>query len=164
MKDKYQFTISSEELTIKPYFSYKMKLLIFAVLVVLVISVVPQLDQILHSDVRNVIYMVAGMTTLIGLYELIFKVNVKFLFDKRTHAIYKIIPPFPRQKLMTFDEMTIIHTTEHGEMEYAIAQKKNQFVKNYSISDSFGNSQKSQRREERYVNEILNPILEFVRS
>jgi hypothetical protein len=66
---------------------------------------------------------------------------------------------------MTFEEMTIINISrEPGTMEYAIGQQKKQFMKNYSISDTFTNSKKSSVREQEYVEQVLNPILEFVKS
>lgn len=63
---------------------------------------------------------------------------------------------------MSFEEMTILTTSEYGAFTYAIGRKKKQFLKNYSISDTFTNSKKSKQREEEYVAEILNPILKFV--
>jgi hypothetical protein len=160
MKDKYKLTISAEELTIKPYFSYQIKLWIFALLSALIFGLVPFL-RALSYDVRSTAYAIGGVMVAVGLYEFLFQVNVKFLFDKRTHAIYRINAPFFRRRLMSFDEMTILNTSEFGSTEYAIGKKKNQFVRNYSISDSFGSSKKGQRREAEYVEQILNPILEF---
>ncbi|MCE7040143.1 hypothetical protein [Dyadobacter sp. CY312] len=161
MKDKYKLTITAENLTIKPYFAYKGKLLIYALLAFLIFCIVPFL-RALSYEVRSTAYAIGAVIVLVGIYEFLFKLNVKFLFDRKTSAIYRITPPFFKKRLMSFDEMTIINTSECGDIEYAIGKKKNQFVRNYSISDSFDNGKKSQQREEEYVEQILNPILEFV--
>lgn len=164
MKDKYKFTHNSEELTIKPYFGYKIKFWSLTVLSAAIFIIVPFLGNAISFDVSSVCYALGGVMVAIALYDFLFRLNVKFLFDKRTSAIYKINAPFFKSRLMAFDEMTIINTTEHGDMEYAIARKKSQFLKHYSISDTFGSDKKSLQREADYVEEILNPILEFVRS
>ena len=65
---------------------------------------------------------------------------------------------------MAFDEMTILTNSETGLMTYSIGRKKKQFEKNYSISDTFSNSKKSLAREKEYVENILNPILQFIKD
>ncbi len=164
MKEKYRFSQNSEEITIQPYFAYKMKVWILFVLSALVFGIIPYVGDTVSYDVRTTAYAIAGVMTAVALYDYLFRIHVKFLFDKRTSSIYKINGPLLKSRLMSFDEMTIINTTQHGEMEYAIAPKKNQFVRNYSISDSFGSGAKSLKREEVYIEEILNPILNFVKS
>lgn len=47
-------------------------------------------------------------------------------------------------------------------MTYAIGKKKKQFMRNYPISDTFSGSEKSKIREIEYVEDIINPIIEFV--
>lgn len=161
MKDKYQLTITAELLSIKPNFAYKAKLWFFAIAAFCIFGLVPFL-RALSYEVRSTSYAVGAVIVLVGIYEFLFKVNVKILFDKKTKVIYMVNPPFFKKRLMSFDEMTIINTSELGSIEYAIGRKKNQFIRNYVISGSFGNDAKSLEREEEYVMQVLNPILEFV--
>jgi len=161
---KYQLKITPHELSIKPYFGFMPKIKTFAILSVLIFGIVPFTDSWLNYNVRYILYGIGAILLFYAIYDFLFNVNVKFLFDKTDQNIYKINAPFFKRRLMTFEEMTIINISqEPGTMEYAIGQQKKQFVKNYSISDTFTNSKKSNAREQEYVEQVLNPILAFVK-
>lgn len=159
--EKYQLEITSTELSIKPYFGYLPKIRIFAFLSVMIFCFVPFLSQ-LNYNIRYILYGIGSIMLFYAIYDFVFHGSVRFLFDKKTNSIYKIYLSSIRRRLMTLDEMTIINTAEYGEMAYAIGKKKKQFMKNYPISDTFSGSEKSRLRETEYVENILNPILEFV--
>ncbi|NLU96094.1 hypothetical protein [Chitinophaga sp. Ak27] len=163
--NKYQLKITSRELSIKPYFGFMPKIKAFALLSVLIFATVPFMGNWMNNHIRYTLYGIGAIMVFYAIYDFLFNVNVKFLFDKNAGVIYRINAPFLRQRLMTFEEMTIINVSgDPGCMEYAIGQKKKQFMKNYSISDTFTNSKKSNAREQEYVEQVLNPILEFVKS
>lgn len=159
--NKYQLEITSTELSIKPYFAYLPKIRIFACLSVLIFCFVPFINQ-LNYNIRYILYGLGGIMLFYAIYDFIFHAGVKFLFDRKTNSIYKIYILSIRKRLMALDEMTTINTAEYGEMTYAIGKKKKQFMRNYPISDTFSGSEKSKIREMEYVEDILNPILEFV--
>lgn len=163
--NKYQLKITPHELSIKPYFGLMPKIKIFALLSVLIFGAVPFMDSWLNYNIRYTLYGIGAIMVFYAIYDFLFNVNVKFLFDKNAGIIYKINAPFLKQRLMMFEEMTIINISqEPGCMEYAIGKKKKEFMKNYSISDTFTHSKKSNAREQEYVEQVLNPILEFVKS
>ena len=108
--------------------------------------------------------MLGGTLLFYMVYDYLFHVRTMFLFDKKTRSIYKITGLIFKKRLMAFDEMTILTHSEYGEIAYSIGKKKEQFIKNYCISDTFGNSKKSITREKEYVENILNPILEFIKD
>ncbi|WP_172283149.1 hypothetical protein [Chryseobacterium sp. LAM-KRS1] len=161
--NKYQLEITSNELSIKPYFGYLPKIKIFAFLAIVIFCFVPFFTQ-LNDNIRYTLYGLGGIMLLYAVYDFIFWAGIKFLFDKKTNSIYKIYPLSVRKRLMAFDEMTIINTAEYGDRAYAIGKKKKQFLRNYPISDTFSGSKRSNRREDEYVEQILNPILEFVNN
>jgi len=164
-REKYQLKITAHELSIRPYFGFMPKIKVFAALSVLVFLVIPFTGSWLNYNIRYVLYGVGGIMLIYAIYDFLFNVNVTFLFDKKGRVIYRINAPFFKKQLMSFEEMTIINISqEPGTMEYAIGQKDKQFVKNYSISDTFTNSKKSNAREKQYVEQVLDPILEFVKS
>ncbi|RPD41202.1 hypothetical protein [Chitinophaga barathri] len=164
--EKYQLTITPSELSIRPYFGYLPKIRLFAILFILTFSAAPFLRNllILTSDVLKIVYVLGSILLLYAVYDYLFHASVRFLFDKRTRSIYKVNGIAFKKRLMAFDEMTVLTGSEYGLNTYAIGRKKKQFVKNYSISGPFGNSKKDRAREEEYVEKILNPILEFIKS
>jgi hypothetical protein len=163
--NKYQLKITPHELSIKPYFGFMPKIKTFAIVSVLIFGVVPFSDGWLNYNIRCILYGIGAIMMFYAIYDFLFNVNVQFLFDKNASSIYRINAPFLKQRLMAFEEMTIINISqEPGTMEYAIGQKGKQFMKNYSISDTFTNSKKSDVREQEFVEQVLNPILEFVKS
>ncbi|MBT2619679.1 hypothetical protein [Chryseobacterium sp. ISL-6] len=159
--NKYQLEITSTELIIRPYFGYLPKIRIFTFLSVIIFCFVPFFTQ-LDYNIRYILYGIGGIMLFYAIYDFIFRGSVKFLFDKKTNSIYKIYILSIRKRLMALDEMAIINTAEYGEMAYAIGKKKKQFIKNYPISDTFSGGKKSTARETEYIENILNPILEFV--
>lgn len=162
--NQYQLTITPSELSIKPFFGYKNKIRLFVFLAVLIFGSMPFLTDVVDYNIRYVSYGIGGIMLFYAVYDFLFHVNVMFLFDKKTNSIYKINAPFFKKRLMAFDEMTIINTSECGAMQYAIGKKRNQFLKNYIISDTFTNSKKSQERETEYVEKVLDPILDFIKN
>ncbi|TZF94393.1 hypothetical protein FW781_16215 [Chryseobacterium panacisoli] len=91
------------------------------------------------------------------LSDLFFRIPVKYIFDKSEKCIYRKL--LLSKKLMNFDEMTYFVNDERGGYYYSIGKKRNQFVKNYRISNYFSGSKASERREDEYVREILCPVL-----
>lgn len=159
--NKYQLKITPYELSIRPYFTYMPKIRLFVILFVLVFSSLIFLHNLLDADIIRIVIAAGVILLFYIIYDYLFHVNVRFLFDKRTRSIYKV--NVFKKRLMAFDEMTILTNSEYGDITYIMGRKKNQFVKHYTISAAFGTSKKHQAREKEYIEQILNPILEFVK-
>ena len=159
--NKYQLKITTYELSIRPYFAYMPKIRLFVILFVLVFSSLVFFHNLLNTDIIRIVIAAGTILLFYIIYDYLFHVNVRFLFDKRTRTIYKV--NLFKRRLMAFDEMTILTNSEYGDITYIMGRKKNQFVKNYTISDTFGTSKKHQAREKEYIEQILNPILEFIK-
>ncbi|MGC5746669.1 hypothetical protein J4Q03_19340 [Chryseobacterium sp. NFX27] len=101
-----------------------------------------------------------GVYMVYFLWDLIFKVPIKYIFDKREKSIYKKL--FLTQKIMSFDEMTYFINDESGAYYYVIGKKRNQFVKNYRISNYFSGSKASRIKEEEFLENILYPVLDVL--
>jgi hypothetical protein len=162
--NRYQLTLTPSQLSIKPYFGYKGKIRLFGLLALLLFGSLPFLRELIGYDLQCVGYVLGGCMVVYALYDFLFHLNVTFLFDKETGSIYKINSPFYKKRLMGFEEMLIINSWECGAMHYVIGRKGKQFLKNYSISDTFTDSKKSREREVAYIEEVLGPILDFVRN
>ncbi|ASK29059.1 hypothetical protein CEY12_02590 [Chryseobacterium sp. T16E-39] len=139
------------------------KIIVFAVLAVLIFCFVPFLHQV-NYNIRYTSYGIGGVMLFYSIYDYIFHASVEFLFDKKTNSIYKVYLFSIKKRLMALDEMTIINTAEYGDMTYAIGKKREQFLKNYPISDAFSGSKRSIKRETEYAEHILSPLLQFVNS
>ncbi|AZA85128.1 hypothetical protein C1637_08145 [Chryseobacterium lactis] len=94
------------------------------------------------------------------LYDLFFKIPVTYIFNRSEKCIYRKL--FFSKKIMNFDEMEYFIMNESGSCYYVIGKKRNQFVKNYKISNYFSGSKASQRREDEYIEKILHPVLKAV--
>jgi hypothetical protein len=159
--NKYQLKITPYELSIRPYFSYMPKIRLFVILFIVVFGSLIFFHNLLDADIIRIVIAVGVVLLFYIIYDYLFHVNVRFLFDKRTRSVYKV--NIVKKRLMAFDEMTILTNSEYGDITYIMGKKKNQFVKNYTISDTFGTSKKHQAREKEYIEQILHPILEFVK-
>lgn len=114
------------------------------------------MDQ-MSGDAFRVVFAIWIVCMGYLLFDLFFRVPVKFIFDKSERCIYK--KWMLSRKIMTFDEMAYFINEERGGYYYSIGKKRNQFVKNYRISNYFSGSKKSFEREDEYIKEILCPIL-----
>ncbi|KFF07968.1 hypothetical protein IX38_07325 [Chryseobacterium luteum] len=101
-----------------------------------------------------------GVYMVYFLFDLIFRVPVKYIFDKREKCIYRKL--FITTKIMSFDEMTYFINEESGAYYYVIGKKRNQFVKNYRISNYFSGSKASRIREDEFLEKILYPVLDVM--
>lgn len=107
---------------------------------------------------------IALMIYFVGhsLVDYLFRFNVRYEFDKKTNAIYKVNPPFGKKRLMALDEMVIFTKSGSGEWYYAMGRKKQQFVRNYKISPAFGGGKTSDKSAAEFEETILNPVLSLV--
>lgn len=93
-----------------------------------------------------------------GLIDYIFRLNVRYEFDRYANAVYRDHPLFGRKQLMQLDEVVIFVKDDGNDWHYAMGIKKRQFLKSYKISPGFGSGVASQKRASEYEKEILAPI------
>lgn len=156
--DRYKFEENGSEISFMPNYSSLSTLIWWLVLGIIVFPAIMYyfMDQISANAFRLVFAIwIVCMGYL--LFDLFFRVPVKFIFDKSERCIYK--KWMLSRKIMTFDEMAYFINEERGGYYYSIGKKRNQFVKNYRISNYFSGSKKSVEREDEYIKEILCPIL-----
>ncbi|WET48939.1 hypothetical protein PYS58_20635 [Chryseobacterium indologenes] len=156
--DRYKFEETVSEISIMPNYNFLRALIWWLVLgvVALPVMICYFMDK-MSSDQFKVALMVWGIYMIYFLFDLFFRIPVKYIFDKSEKCIYK--KWILSKKIMTFDEMTYFVNDERGGYYYSIGKKRNQFVKNYRISNYFSGSKASDRVQEEYITEILCPIL-----
>ena len=156
--DRYKFKESGSEISFMPNYSSFNTLIWWLVLGIIVFPAIMYyfMDQ-MSGDAFRVVFAIWIVCMVYLLFDLFFRVPVKFIFDKSERCIYK--KWMLSRKIMTFDEMAYFINEERGGYYYSIGKKRNQFVKNYRISNYFSGSKKSIEREDEYIKEILCPIL-----
>ncbi|WP_228435807.1 hypothetical protein [Chryseobacterium pennipullorum] len=159
--DRYRFQDNGSEISFMPNYSFLRALVWWLLLGVLAFA---GITYYYAGEWSGAYYKFAlivwGAYMAYFLSDLIFRVPVKYIFDKSEKCIYRKL--FFSKKIMNFDEMVYFINDEMGGYYYAIGQKKNQFVKNYKISNYFSGSKASGRREAEYIEKILCPVLEAV--
>lgn len=156
--DRYKFEENGSEISFMPNYSSLSTLIGWLVLGIIVLPAIMYyfMDQ-MSGDAFRVVFAIWIVCMGYLLFDLFFRVPVKFIFDKSERCIYK--KWMLSRKIMTFDEMAYFINEERGGYYYSIGKKRNQFVKNYRISNYFSGSKKSVEREDEYIKEILCPIL-----
>lgn len=156
--DRYKFEENGSEISFMPNYHFLLTLIgwlglgIIAILAILFYF----MDQ-MSADQFKIALIIWGIYMAYFLFDLFFKVPVKYIFDKSEKYIYRRV--LFSKKIMSFDEMTYFLNEETGGYYYAIGKKRNQFVKNYRISNYFSGSKASQMREDEYIKKILCPVL-----
>lgn len=156
--DRYKFEENGSEISIMPNYSFLRTLVWWLVLGIIAVPVIIYyfMDK-MSGDTFKIVLGVWILYMGYFLFDLFFRIPVKYVFDKSEKCIYK--KWILSKKIMTFDEMTYFINDESGGYYYSMGKKRNQFVKNYRISDYFSGSKKSIGREDDYIKEILCPIL-----
>ena len=156
--DRYKFEENGSEISLMPNYNFLRTLIWWLVLGIIALPVIIYyfMDK-MSGDQFKIALMIWGIYMVYFLFDLVFRIPVKYIFDKSEKCIYK--KWILSLKIMTFDEMTYFINDERGGYYYSIGKKRNQFVKNYRISNYFSGSKKSIEREDEYIKEILCPIL-----
>ncbi|MDH5035805.1 MULTISPECIES: hypothetical protein [Chryseobacterium] len=158
IRDRYKFEENGREISFMPNYSFLRTLVGWLALGVIALPVIIYyfMDKI-SGDQFKIAMGLWSVYMIYFLFDLFFRIPVKYIFDKSEKCIYRKL--LLSKKLMNFDEMTYFVNDERGGYYYSIGKKRNQFVKNYRISNYFSGSKASNRREEEYIKEILCPVL-----
>lgn len=158
--DRYKFTEFGNEISFMPNYNFLKTLVWWLGLGMIALPVIVYFMDEMSADQFRTALIIWGIYMIYFLFDLFFRIPVKFIFDKSEKCIYRKL--LFTKKLMNFDEMTYFINENNGGYFYAIGKKRNQFVKSYRISNYFSNSKISEKREEEYIREILCPVLETV--
>lgn len=158
IRDRYRFEENGSEISFMPNYSFLRTLVWWLGLGVIALPVIVYyFRDKMSGDQFKIAIGLWSIYMIYFLFELLFRIPVKYIFDKSEKCIYRKL--LLSKKLMNFDEMTYFINDERGGYYYSIGKKRNQFVKNYRISNYFSGSKASDRREDEYIKEILCPVL-----
>ncbi|WP_330745388.1 hypothetical protein [Chryseobacterium sp. CP-77] len=158
IRDRYRFEENGSEISFMPNYSFLRTLVWWLGLGVIALPVIVYyFRDKMSGDQFKIAMGLWSIYIIYFLFELLFRIPVKYIFDKSEKCIYRKL--LLSKKLMNFDEMTYFINDERGGYYYSIGKKRNQFVKNYRISNYFSGSKASDRREDEYIKEILCPVL-----
>ncbi|SHM11767.1 hypothetical protein SAMN05444360_10822 [Chryseobacterium carnipullorum] len=159
-KDRYKFEDNGSEISFMPDYNFLRTLRWWLGAGILAIPVLYYFRNILSENAFTIASVIWIIYMVYFLWDLIFKVPVKYIFDKREKIIYRKL--FFTKNIMNFDEMTYFINDESGGYYYVIGKKRNQFVKNYRISSYFSGSKSSRIKEDEFLENILYPVLDVL--
>lgn len=155
--ERYKFEENGGEISFMPNYNFLRTLRWWLAVGILAVPAVYYFKNIISEKAFIIASVIWGIYMIYFLFDLVFRVPVKYIFDKREKCIYRKL--FLTQKIMSFDEMTYFINEESGAYYYVIGKKRNQFVKNYRISNYFSGSKASRIREDEFLEKILYPVL-----
>lgn len=158
--DRYKFEDNGSEISFMPNYNFLRTLRWWLGAGILAIPVLYYFRGMLSENTVTIVSVIWGIYMVYFLWDFLFKVPVKYIFDKREKSIYRKL--FLTKKIMSFDEMTYFINDESGAYYYVIGKKRNQFVKNYRISDYFSGSKSSRIKEQEFLDKILYPVLDAI--
>ncbi|MDR6460858.1 hypothetical protein J2786_003992 [Chryseobacterium vietnamense] len=158
IRDRYKFEENGSEISFMPNYSFLRTLVWWLGLGILALPVILYYFKgKVSGDQFKIAIGLWAIYMIYFLFDLLFRIPVKYIFDKSEKCIYRKL--LLSKRLMNFDEMTYFVNDERGGYYYSIGKKRNQFVKNYRISNYFSGSKAFDRREDEYIKEILCPVL-----
>lgn len=164
IRQRYNIVASAGSLSLKPYahlVRHSRWLVVAAGALALTAPIVP--DSI-GEDGRLVLYALATLLALHGLYNILIKGNIRYIFDASANGIFKSSLLDQHKKLMRLEEAVVFVSEESGGWHYALGAKKSHFVTSYSISEEFGAGHESQQQSQAYEEHILEKIHAMIAS
>ncbi|CEJ70318.1 hypothetical protein BN1195_02623 [Chryseobacterium oranimense G311] len=158
--DQYKFEDDGNEISFMPNYGFLRTLKWWLAAGILTVPLIYYFRNILSENAFIIIFSIWVVYMGYFLVDLVFRVPVKYIFDKREKCIYRKL--FFTQKIMDFEEMTYFINEDSGGYYYVIGKKRNQFVKNYRISNYFSGSKASRIKEEGFLENILYPLLNAI--
>lgn len=156
--DRYKFEKNGSEITFMPHYYFLRTLRWWLAAGILAVPVGYWLKDTVNEKVLIIAFALWVVYMGYLMVDLVFRVPVKYIFDKREKSIYR--KHFTTKKIMNFDEMTYFINEDSGGYYYAIAKKRSQFIKNYKVSNYFSGSQSSREKENEFLQKILYPVLD----
>ena len=147
-------------LTFQPNRRYRNKIVI-CVLLALIAFALPEV-WVLNYELCRLIQCFGILFTIYALYDLLFKVNLTYVFDPLNGVVYLKIPGLYSRKLMAFEDVHLLPETVNCELHYVMSNKKDRYGKNYAISDFFLETRKGKEERERYETEVLYAVEEIL--
>lgn len=158
VKERYKFVETGREISFMPNYNFLRTLVWWLLLGVIALPVIFLFKHKMNGGFEAALLFWALYMGYF-LFDLFFRVPVKYIFNKQDKTIYRKL--FYNSKVVGFDDMTCFIIDDNNGYYYAIGKKRNQFVKNYRISNYFSNSKSSQKREDDYIEKILNPVFDL---
>lgn len=87
-----------------------------------------------------------GCIILHLLCDLLFRIPVRYIFDKHNNSGYRENLFLGKRRLMSLEEAIIFTHSESGDWHYHLGLKKKQFLRSYKISAGFGFGKASRER------------------
>lgn len=157
LKEKYKVDRTENSLSIQPFNYYKTRWKWYGI----TFLVVGLLTPVLYRSAGENIFIIGVSILVLSLFYFVkdfLKSKVKYTFDAVANSVSKSSPWVHEKKLMRLDEVVIFQSSEMGNWHYSIGPKRNHLVKNYVISEDFGNDKKSEERIITYEQEVLSTI------
>ncbi|EEI89726.1 hypothetical protein HMPREF0765_4631 [Sphingobacterium spiritivorum ATCC 33300] len=164
IRDKLRFEDTSDSISLQPNRRIVSSLLCYAVAVMITVVVLNLFVQQLGDGGRILCLSIIIYFILHGLYDILFRLHVRYIFDRYNRVVYRENPPFGRRKLMKFDEAVIFINADSGCWHYSLGIKKKQFLKNYKISPNYSKRKVCERESMEFEEEILDPLMHLLES
>lgn len=159
-KAGHRFLVSGSRLYLQPFGVYKYKIFFCAVLTLSAFVVAAA--KLVNHDWQQVLIIVGCLSAVYAVFDVLFRINLTYIFDGERQGVYRKFPGLFTQKLMSFDEACVLPETEYGSLRYTLSRKKNKYGKSFPLSDFFSDSKKGRQRQLQFEEEILTVIITFV--
>lgn len=162
IKDRYQIVETSHSLSFQPFYHRKKKLKWYVIALLILGALYGFYFNLMSENIKIICSLILFIDLYLLLQELILQIPLKYKFDKATQAVYHSNFFHRQKKIMNLQDMAILPSSTTGSWHYAIGEKRNQFVKNYPISENFGDSKKCEERIAAFEEHILAKIEEMI--
>ncbi|MCP2029642.1 hypothetical protein L1276_004836 [Flavobacterium sp. HSC-32F16] len=164
IREKYNITESAHYFSFQPVKPLQKISQWFLAGIITAAIVLPIFEERLGEVWFYSLYILLAYGILHSLYDIYIRARIRYTFDRRNNAIYKITPLLPDKKIMKLEEAVIFVSSEMGSWHYSLGARKSHFIKNYFISENFSSGRKSDQKQADYENYILSKLNQLIAS
>ncbi|WP_149206984.1 hypothetical protein [Flavobacterium johnsoniae] len=164
IREKYNITESAHSFSFQPVKPLQKISQWFLAGIIAAAIVLPFFEEKLGEVWFYSLYVLLAYGVLHSLYDIYIRARIRYTFDSRNNAVYKMTPLFPDKKIMKLEEAVIFVSSEMGSWHYSLGARKSHFIKNYFISENFSSGRKSDQKQAEYENHILVKLNQLTAS
>ena len=164
VKEKYKIEETATSLSFEPFNHYKKGLIWY----VLGIGILIGATIYFYDPIQETFLIISSalliMLSVFFMKELLMYIPIRYTFDFQNNAVYQKNLLQSKRKIMNLDEIVFFQSSEMGSWHYKMGKKRNQFVKNFQISENFSNSKNFDQKALDFEEQIIFKINEKISS
>ena len=159
---RYNITDNGKAFSFQPnQYSVGLSVAVFIVILILAVLFIIFFAQV-NQGWRVLFFVFVPYLIVHSLYDILIRSKIRYVFNRESRELYRIMPLFPAKRLMSFDEVVIFISSTNRYWPYSVVAQMNHLIKSYRISEDFTDGSEKSAKQIDYEKEILHRLYELL--